>query len=117
MFSYVISKSELAKKSWPGYFESYSLFTDDNTPILGCTTMYNVHSCKQYLPADSHDDNEGFYVISGQGSMLIGESESDISAGTAILVPAGVSHAIRCTGDEPLHIFIYHFPKDKEGTQ
>ena len=91
---------------------SQPIFTEANTPLPGCIAMQNTFTSPDY-PAEPgvHDDNEGFYVISGQGMMRVGDCEAPLSPGTAAYAPAGVPHAIRKTGDADLEVFIYHFPK------
>jgi mannose-6-phosphate isomerase-like protein (cupin superfamily) len=73
--------------------------------------MLNLFYSAEYPAVPGvHEDNEGFYVISGRGSIKIEEREYELIPGTAILVPAGLHHALRKTGNEDLKVFIYHFP-------
>ena len=100
----------LSPQYFPGAI-SYPGFPEKDTPIEGCYTMLNIFTDKEYNEPGIHEDNEGFYVIGGTGKIMIAEEEFDISQGSCILVPAGVPHAIKKTGDEELTIFIYHFAK------
>ena len=51
----------------------------------------------------AHPRSEQVYVIvRGRGVMTVGEEETEVSAGTLVLVPPGTGHAILNTGDEPL---------------
>jgi mannose-6-phosphate isomerase-like protein (cupin superfamily) len=94
---------------------SYQLFDQENTPIPGSNAMLNLFYSAEYPATPGvHEDNEGFYVIGGTGSIKIEGSEYDLIPGTAILVPAGLHHALRKTGEEDLKVFIYHFPVTKE---
>ena len=47
---------------------------------------------------------EFYYVIEGEGVMSIGEEESPVSPGDAVLIPPGARHALRNTGPGPLRI-------------
>ncbi len=42
-----------------------------------------------------HEDQEGFYVISGSGSAKIGNKIFDIEAGDSFVVQAGVNHVLK----------------------
>lgn len=55
------------------------------------------------------DFEECMYVLSGQGMACTTSGESEVSAGDAILVPAGVGHVTRNTGSEPLRMLCF-FP-------
>jgi len=88
---------------------SYPLFKKDAAPIPGCIAMHLVFHTDTYPEPGVHDDNEGFYVTSGNGMIKIGDEEYPISSGSAIYVPAGVKHAIKSDGGD-LGIFAYHFP-------
>jgi mannose-6-phosphate isomerase-like protein (cupin superfamily) len=45
---------------------------------------------------------EIYYVLSGQGSMRVGDQTQDVGPGDAVAIPPGVSHQIANTGDELL---------------
>ena len=86
------------------------IFTADNTPIPGSIAMVIVFKADAYGKPGVHDDNEGFFVISGEGKMVIGDTEYSLQEGCAMLVPAGTAHMIKRTGEAELKVFIYHFP-------
>ncbi|MCX5658794.1 MAG: cupin domain-containing protein [Planctomycetota bacterium] len=54
------------------------------------------------------DDNyeETYYFLNGRGVMTIEGEEVEIQAGDAVLVPPGVDHGFRNTGDEPLRVVL-----------
>ncbi len=87
----------------------HHIFTAEDTPIPGCSSMHIVWTRTEYKSFDSHEDNEGFYVVRGNGRFWLEGTEYDISAGTAMYAPAGMRHAVRSAGGE-LEVFIYHFP-------
>ena len=53
---------------------------------------------------------EIYYFLQGQGHMQIGSEAVPISAGDAVLVPAGVEHGVDNTGSTPLK-FVLIFGK------
>lgn len=56
-------------------------------------------------------------VEAGSGVAKLGESEQVVSDGTAIVVPAGITHNITNTGTEPLKLYtIYSPPEHLDGT-
>ena len=114
MNEYVIHQEPSKLMEFPGA-HSYQLFEKDSTPIAGAITMFNIFYSNEYPAVPGvHDDNEGFYVVSGEGTIKISEKEYNLFPGSSILVPAGVRHAIRKKGTEDLKVFIYHFPLEKE---
>ena len=54
------------------------------------------------------DDNyeETYYFMQGRGVMWIDGEDVPVSAGDAVLVPPGVDHGFRNTGDEPLRLVL-----------
>jgi len=45
---------------------------------------------------------EIYYILSGQGLMMLEEDEREVMAGDAILIPPGKRHCIRNTGETDL---------------
>ena len=45
---------------------------------------------------------EIYYVLSGRGSMTVGEETREIGPHHAVLIPPGTDHGLVNTGDEPL---------------
>lgn len=95
---------------YPGS-HSWELFGESESPCRGYRAMLNHFYNEEYLvPYGVHDDHEGFYVISGTGTMVIGEEEFTLLPGASMVAPAGVPHAIRKTSEQDLKIFLFHFP-------
>ena len=109
-FTYVARPEEDNRLSFPGAY-SYPIFTEANTPVPACCAMFNIFFSEEYPQPGVHDDNEGFYVISGTGKMLLDGKEYDLVPGCAMYAPAGVPHAIKKVGSADMHVFLYHFPK------
>ena len=52
-----------------------------------------------------------YYVIDGTGSFRIGNEERVANSGTAVLAPAGASHAVRNPGPDRLTLLVFMAPK------
>ena len=74
-----------------------------------CLAGITVYKSSGYPEEQVHDFQEGFYVISGRGQTLVDGKEYDIKAGDSFLVPLGVKHTSRCSGDaEEMKVFWFH---------
>jgi mannose-6-phosphate isomerase-like protein (cupin superfamily) len=68
---------------------------------MGYTVIYPTGSTTGH----SHDDmEEVYYVISGEGVMVVGEDKFSIKAGDALYVPPGEFHTTFQTGNLPLSV-------------
>lgn len=61
------------------------------------------------LPLHTHDVEEFTMILEGEGTELLGDATFRVTAGTTILVPAGVPHRLINTGDLPLHT-VFGYP-------
>ncbi len=109
-FSYVAQPDEAQRKFHPGAY-SDPIFATGSAPVGAFCAMLNVFFSDEYPEPGVHEDNEGFFVVSGRGTMKIAGAEYELVPGTAMVAPAGVAHAIKKRGDEDLRVFLYHFPK------
>lgn len=85
--------------------DTYYLIEQQNSPSrrLSCghTTIYPTGTTTGH----SHDDMEEiYYVLSGEGMMLVGDDEYPIKQGDALYVPPGEFHTTRQTGILPLTV-------------
>lgn len=84
-------------KSSPATGTQRSIMVEQSFPLEGTT---GLHLHKQ--------GDELFYVVSGQGSATLGETESPIGPGDVIFVPAGSIHRIRNLDyEEPLIVVFF----------
>ena len=98
------------RRFFPGVY-SDPIFDEGNTPVAGFSAMLNLFFNDEYLAPGVHEDHEGFFVVAGQGKMMLDDVEHILTPGSTMIVPAGVTHAIKKNGNEDLKIFIYHFPR------
>ena len=65
------------------------------------------------IGAEVHPDNDQFFrVDSGSGVVTIDGTDSKISDGFAVVVPAGARHNIKNDGTEPLRLYTLYGPPD-----
>lgn len=67
------------------------------------------------VPPHAHEEaSEYLYLLRGQGDMEAGEEAFAVSAGVGIQVPAGVTHGVEVTGEEPLEAVQIYAPAGPE---
>ncbi len=67
---------------------------------------------------ETHDVDQFIRCEQGMGKVVLDGEESDLSAGTAVLVPAGITHnIINTSSDEPMKLYtLYAPPHHRDGT-
>lgn len=71
---------------------------------------------KEEIGVELHELDQFFRVEEGTGEALIEGLRTEISAGFAILIPAGTKHNIINTGKVPLKLYtLYAPPNHREG--
>jgi mannose-6-phosphate isomerase-like protein (cupin superfamily) len=61
-----------------------------------------------WLGRHQHEPAEVYYVLRGTGVVTIAGAERRIGTGAAVFIPGDTEHAVRNTGEGPLH-FLYVF--------
>ncbi|HEX6711492.1 MAG TPA: cupin domain-containing protein [Rubrobacter sp.] len=62
-------------------------------------------------PDNRHPESDQWlYVISGDGSAVVEGTESDLGAGSLLLIEAGEAHEIKCAADRPLQTLSIYAP-------
>ncbi len=54
--------------------------------------------------SDLHEDQEGLFVLDGNGLAQLGQEEYELSPGDCIYIPAGVPHTIVKRGPSPIRL-------------
>ena len=85
--------------------DTYYLIEQGTSPsralTMGHTTIYPTGSTTGH----SHSDmEEVYYVISGEGEMVVGEDRYPIKQGDALYVPPGEFHTTFQKGNQPLAV-------------
>jgi mannose-6-phosphate isomerase-like protein (cupin superfamily) len=71
----------------------------------------------EHIGAETHRDVDQFFrVEDGSGEVMLGTERRTLGPGSAIVVPAGTKHDVKCTGDKPLKLYtIYSPPQHRDG--
>ena len=87
--------------------------------------LYTAKSCqlvvmalkpKEEIGMEVHQLDQFFRVEEGTGEAILDGVSTKISAGFAVLVPAGTNHNIVNTGDAPLKLYtLYSPPNHRDG--
>ena len=83
-----------------GIFETDRMFTD----------IYCLEE-GQAQRAHAHDDaDKVYFVVEGTARVLVGSDEEDVTAGSAVLAPAGIHHGVRNTSGRRTVILVFMAP-------
>ena len=96
----------------PGAIRWKLLISREHSPSGGLVTGVARIEPGAKLSRHHHEPEETYYVLSGSGLIEIEETRQEIGPGTAVYIPPNATHALRCTGPEPL-VFIFTFPRDR----
>lgn len=79
----------------------YSLLDERHGCVNGCRCGVSIYTRTEYdlEHAGAHEDQEGFFVLEGRGRALVDGEEIIMEPGVCFMVPAGVSHAMKCDAD------------------
>ena len=63
------------------------------------------------LESHVHDgEDDAFYIIEGEMTFVVEDTEIPAPPGTFVLVPLGIEHGFRNDGDTPVRMFNIHAP-------
>ena len=81
-----------------------------------CQLVVMALKPKEEIGAEVHQLDQFFRVEAGTGEAVLDGVRTAISAGSALLVPAGANHNIINTGSVPLKLYtIYAPPEHRDG--
>jgi mannose-6-phosphate isomerase-like protein (cupin superfamily) len=55
----------------------------------------------------THPTHEFYFVMRGEGTMVIDGEEREIAPGDLVYIPPDALHSLRTTGDQPIHCFCF----------
>ncbi len=106
-----------------GYVQNIESITEKNENFR--EVIYTAKNCQLVVMAlkpgeeigmEVHQLDQFFRVEEGTGEAILDGVTTKISAGFAVLVPAGANHNIVNTGEEPLKLYtIYSPPNHRDG--
>lgn len=98
-------RARVINRDKPVLRDTYFLVDPKDSPsrrlTMGHTTIYPTGTTTGH----THDDmEEVYFVISGEGIMVVGEDEFEIKPGDGLYVPPGVFHTTYQKGNQPLSV-------------
>ncbi|MCG6878987.1 MAG: cupin domain-containing protein [Deltaproteobacteria bacterium] len=85
--------------------DTYFLVDPEDSPSRNLKMGHTIIYPTGKTTGHAHDDmEEVYYVLSGKGTMVVGEDEFPIKQGDAFYVPFGEYHVTYNTGNQPLAI-------------
>jgi mannose-6-phosphate isomerase-like protein (cupin superfamily) len=94
-----------------GHIDFRVLLSAGLTPTRALTTGMAYLPPGGWLGRHRHAPPEVYYVIEGEGTMVLDGVEHPVTAGSSVFVPGDVEHGIHNTGGSLLR-FHYVFPVD-----
>lgn len=86
-----------------------ALIDKTNGAVNGFCFGVSYYDKSEYGAAETHDDQEGFYVLEGQGTAQVGSEEFPIRPGTAFIVANGTPHTMKRAADgNPIKVLWCH---------
>ncbi len=89
---------------------AYKLLTADNGCMKGCCSGISVYSDYEFsMNPGCHEDQEGFYVLEGEGYAKLDDLVFPIKAGDSFIALPGVRHTLKTKeGSQPVKVFWFH---------
>ena len=119
--STVIHQDDVAWESLDQYRETplgrvrwRTLLSADRTPTAEITMGMAEIPPGERLRLHSHPQAETYYIIEGEGFVLLDGLRQRVSVGSVVFIPGNVIHTIGATGDRLLKM-VYSFPVDAFG--
>ncbi len=88
---------------------NYKLLTADNGCTAGCCSGITVYADTEYKRPGVHGDQEGFFVLEGEGFAKLDDLEFPITQGDSFVAAPGVAHSVRTKeGSKPVKVLWFH---------
>lgn len=78
---------------------SRHLIDEQHGAVKGYKIGIAEYTTEEFLTPGIHDDQEGFYVIEGEGWAKVGEEEFPIKPGSAFIAPKDTAHTVKKNPD------------------
>jgi mannose-6-phosphate isomerase-like protein (cupin superfamily) len=105
----VVNESDVPLVHWSdpvrGEVGFRTLLGGEETPTGSFTAGVTEMEPGGWLGHHRHEPPEVYYIVHGEGSLMIEGQQLAVSAGSTVFIPGSAEHAIRNTGDEPLRFF------------
>ena len=107
---YNIGGGEIRREQGEEGRRSVKFLTEANGCINGCCSGVTICSETEFNPEPGfHDDQEGFFVLEGNGFVRLDNEEFEVKAGDSFIALSGVRHTMKTVDSEkPLKVFWFH---------
>jgi len=114
------SNKGVAMKGYVQNIESIAVKNEEFRRVVytakNCQLVVMALKPKEEIGAEVHKLDQFFRVEEGTGEAVLNGVHTEISAGFAVLVPAGMNHNIINTGSIPMKLYtIYSPPNHRDG--
>lgn len=75
--------------------------------VLGHVTIYPGGS----VPLHKHEQEEAYYIVSGEGSIAVGAETSHVRSGDCIYISPHSEHVLKNTSDQNMIMMFCYAPK------
>ena len=97
----IVSKHTARTYSRDG-IKSYLLASEITTDARKLTTTLVEMNPEGIQHLHSHEQEQCYFIIEGEGEMIVGEETAKVSPGDCIFIPSNEQHGLKNTGDEIL---------------
>jgi quercetin dioxygenase-like cupin family protein len=99
----IVDQQRHAREEWrPGVATRMRVSAVTGTAQLCIFEQWCDPGCG--APTHLHAVEEVLTVLEGQAEVWLGDEKSPLTAGQSLIVPAGIKHGFRNTGDTTLHV-------------
>ncbi len=104
-----ITKQEVLEQQGE-HQRTYRFLTAENGCVNGCASGTTVYADYEFSDKPGrHADQEGFYVLEGEGYAKLDDLEFPIQAGDSFVALPNVAHTIKTKrGCTPVKVFWFH---------
>jgi mannose-6-phosphate isomerase-like protein (cupin superfamily) len=77
------------------------------SPITQCSLAEEILPAGRSVTPHHHEQiEEIYYIISGRGTMIVGEEQREVGPGDAIYIPRRHRHTLSNIGSEPMRLLL-----------
>jgi len=103
-----INEKDVIPVKYKDYFFK-EMLGEKNGCLAGCRTGILIYTQEEYRQGGVHVDQEGFFVLSGSGSAIVGDEEFSLEPGICFITLPGTYHSIKKdTSCSYIKLFFFH---------
>jgi mannose-6-phosphate isomerase-like protein (cupin superfamily) len=89
---------------------SYMLISPRNTSTQNLSIQISEVPVGSAQPIHQHAPEQCYYIIRGEGLMIVGDETRQVTSGDAVYIPSNYAHGIRNIGDDVLEYLTANSP-------